>query len=889
MTTNPEAERIKSFKRDDIAQQIEPWDKWGPYVSERGWGTVREDYSADGDAWNYFVHDHARMRTYRRAEDAIAGISDRYQILLFAPVFWNGADPILKERLFGLNPYEGNHGEDVKELYYHLDATPTHSYLKYLYKYPQSPFPYSQLVEENQKRGKNESEFELIDTGVFDKNRYFDIFIEYAKGDIDDICIKIEAINRGPDPAPLYILPQLWFRNTWTWKEEEKQSKFISVESEDPICLVTANQSFSVPKYLLFDYLLDPMYLYAPSQGTPLFTDNNSNQEVLWDVPNETAYVRDAFHRYLIQKEKDAINPDQTGTKAAIKYYFPSIKPNEKAVLHLRLTNRKMDHALRDVEKIIQERKKEADLYYASIHPPQASEEEKKIQRQALAGMIWNKQIYIFNVASWLKGDSNSLPPESHQWIRNIHWRHITSYRIFSMPDKWEYPWFAAWDLAFHAISFSLIDLDFAKHQLWLLLFDQFQHPNGSIPAYEWEFSDVNPPVQAWAALKIFDQEKKKTGVEDFSFLEKCFHRLILNFAWWINRVDAFGNNVFEGGFLGMDNVAVTDRSVKLPPGFLLDQADGAGWVSLFCLNLTRMALRLAKNNPIYESLAIKFFQHFVYVSAAMRKGDVRHYDLWDEQDAFFYSFLRFPDGHVEEHPVRSLVGIIPFFACDTWDDDEIRQFPNFYKAFNWMVEKRVDITSKCVHVIQSEGKIRYVFGLLNPDQIARFLKYIWDPNEFRSEYGLRSLSKYHEDNPAQMHGFSLHYEPGEAVVVIKGGNSNWRGPIWFPLNYFLIETLSRLGKVYKNNIKVKVSGEAPVTLTEMAHSFTQRLLNLFKKTPQGTRPYLGDIEKFQKDPHFRDHLLFYEHFHGDTGRGLGASHQTGWTGLIANLIDEMH
>jgi hypothetical protein len=883
---NPEAKRLDELRRVDIPGHLLSWDKWGPYVSERGWGSVREDYSADGDAWNYFTHEDARKRAYRRCEDGIAGLSDRFQVLLFAPAFWNGNDPILKERLFGLNCYEGNHGEDVKELYYHLDAVPSHSYLKYLYKYPQRAFPYDQLVAENQRRSAHDREYEIIDTGVFDEGRYFDIFIEYGKADAEDICIRIEAFNRGPEAAALHVLPQLWFRNQWAWGPKRLVEPEITLAKEGPFGLVADDKNLASPKYLLFDYHLGHRYLYATPGATPLFTHNDSNKQALWNQPNDTPFVKDAFHRYLVQKE--AVNPTQVGTKAALHYFFPAVPAGKSVVMRLRLTDRKMKDPLHDVDAVIAERKKEADLFYNEVHPKGATEEEKAIQRQALAGMIWNKQTYIYDVSAWLQGDNpNDPPPEAHKWIRNVHWRHIVSYRVFSMPDKWEFPWFAAWDLTFHALSFALVDIDFAKHQLWMLLFDQFQHPNGAIPAYEWEFSDVNPPVQAWAVLKLFELEKQKWGREDYPFLERCFHKLLLNFSWWINKVDSLGNNVFEGGFLGMDNIGFGDRSQKLPPGFLVDQSDGAGWMSILCLNLMRIALTLAKKNSIYESLGIKFFQHFIYVTAAMRKGYWRHYDMWNEQDGFFYSHMRYPDGHTEEIPIRSLVGIIPFFACDAWDEEELKQFPHFFESYKWMMEKRSHLTSKCVQSIPHEAGTHHLFGLLSAHEIEKFLKNIWSPNEFRSDYGLRSLSKYHEKHPAQMHGVSLGYEPGEALEKIKGGNSNWRGPIWFPINYFLIDTLSRLGKVFKNNLKVSVGNESPVNLTQMAESFANRLLNIFKKDGQGRRPVFGDYEKFQNDPHFRDYLFFHEHFHGDNGRGLGASHQNGWTGLAANLIDE--
>lgn len=886
---NPEIERLKEHQREEIPKEVLPWDRWGPYVTERGWGSVREDYSADGDAWNFFTHDHARRRAYRRCDDGIAGLCDRFGILYFSPAFWNGNDPILKERLFGLSCYEGNHGEDVKEIYYYLDATPSHSYLKYLYKYPQAAYPYDQLVEENKRRGLKEREFELIDTGVFEKDRYFDIFIEYAKASEEDICVKIEAFNRGPADAPLHILPQLWFRNKWAWTETRGPEPEIQIEQKEPLCLVADDSRLASPKFLLFDYHLGRRYLYGSPGATPLFTNNDSNKESLWNEPNETPYVKDAFDRYLIHNEKKAINPAQKGTKAALHYFFPHVKAGTSVCLYFRLTDKKMADPLKEIEKVFADRKKEADLFYESIHPKKASAEEKAIQRQALAGMIWNKQIYIYDVSNWLQGDNpKHPPPESHRWIRNFHWRHIVSYRVFSMPDTWEFPWFAAWDLTFHSLIFSLIDIEFAKHQLWLLLLDQFQHPNGAIPAYEWEFSDVNPPVQGWAALKIFDYERKKHGREDIPFLEKCFHKLLLNFSWWINRVDSLGNNVFEGGFLGMDNIGFLNRSEKLPPGYLLDQSDGAGWISLFCLNLMRIALTLAKKNPIYEELGIKFFQHFIYVTAAMRKSYWRSYDMWNEEDGFFYSFLRNPDGTTTELKVRSLVGLIPFFACDYWDEEELKQFPTFYRSYLWMMEKKQNLTSKCIQKVPNSSGCTHLFGLLNAHEIERLLEKVWDPEEFRSPYGLRSLSKYHEKNPAKFHDHLLHYEPGETQERIMGGNSNWRGPVWFPINYFLIDTLSKLGLVFKDTIKVKVGKEKPVTLTEMAQGFAEDLLNIFKKDEKGNRPVFGDYEKFQKDPHFNDYVWFHEHFHGEDGHGLGGSHHTGWTGLIANLIEEL-
>lgn len=888
---NPEQKRLEENAETPGIKlsigAVGTWDRWGPYVSERGWGTVREDYSEDGDAWDYFTHDHARSRAFRRCEDGIAGISDRFQILLFAPVFWNEKDPILKERLFGLSPHEGNHGEDVKEIYYHVDATPTHSYLKYLYKYPQGAYPYDQLVEENQKRGAEDPEFELIDTGIFNEKRYFDITIEYAKASPDDLCIRIEAVNRGPDPAPLHILPQLWFRNQWSWGGT-KGAKEPKIRLEKDSCFIANDDDLASPRNILFDYHLGSFYLYGTPGSKPLFTNNETNFEKLWGKKNKTSFVKDAFHRYLIQKETNAINPQNMGTKGAFHYTFSPIHPGQSVKILLRFTKNPMSDPLKDVEEVLALRKKEADLFYEEIHPPKATDEEKRLQRQALSGMIWNKQHYHYDVGAWLTGDDpQNPPPEEHKHIRNTHWRHVVSMRTFSMPDKWEYPWFAAWDLTFQALTFALVDLEFAKQQLWLLLFDQFQHPNGAIPAYEWEFSDVNPPVQAWAALQLFELEKRKFGREDFAFLEKCFHKLLLNFSWWINKVDSLGNNVFEGGFLGMDNIGFSDRSQKMPAGYLLDQADGAGWISILCLNLMRIALILSRKNPNYEGLGIKFFQHFIFVTAAMRKGYWRHYDMWCEEDGFFYSFLRNPDGSSEPIKVRSLTGIIPFFACDVWDEEELKKFPNFYSSYEWMIAKRSNLTDKCIQKIPHASGSKHLFGLLDAKELKRFLEYLWNPEEFRSEYGLRSLSKYHEAHPVTMFNETLSYEPGESLVKIKGGNSNWRGPIWFPTNYLLIETLFRLGTVFKDGIQICAPGEKPVTLSEMAESFAERLMKLFQKDSKGRRPFHGDPDLFWKDPHFDEHFFFYEHFHGDTGRGLGASHQNGWTGLVANLIDE--
>lgn len=870
---------LKCFMSGDI----HGWDKWGPYPSERGWGTVREDYSADGEAWDYFTHDQARMRAYRRSEDGIAGYSDRFLVMILAPAFWNGQDPILKERLFGLNSKEGNHGEDVKEYYYYLDATPTHSYLKYLYKYPQKAYPYEELLEGNRNRGVGDREFELIDTGIFDDNRYFDIFIEYAKVDKENTCVQIEAFNRGPDSAPLHILPQLWFRNQWAWGASRHPEPSIHFEKS---CFIADDRALSSPSYLLTDYHLGKRYLYVEEGGDPLFTHNDTNKKALWQAANDTPFVKDAFHRYLIQNEKGAINPQKTGTKAAIHYFFPSVPSGKSVRLRLRLSDQPIEKPLDDVESIIAKRKKEADEFFKTIHPASSTAEEKEIQRQAFAGMIWNKQAYLFDVSSWLEGDNpNAPPPPSHKKIRNTKWRHLFGMRIFSMPDKWEYPWFAAWDLTFHTLVIGLMDIAFAKQQLWLLLFDQYQHPNGAIPAYEWEFSDVNPPVQAFAALRLYELEKTKWGREDLSFLERCFHKLLLNFSWWINKIDKYGNNVFEGGFLGMDNIGLTDRSKEMEPGYELDQADGSGWMGILCLNMMRIALTLAKQDIIYESLGIKFLNHFMYIGAAMRNADYRrHYDLWCDTDGFFYSVIRGPNKEYTRVPIRSLVGLIPLFSCDVWDEGDLKSHPEFYLTLQWLLEKKPNHVAKLFHRLPN-GKI--LFGLMEPEEIKRVLEHVWNPNEFRSEYGLRSVSKFHAENPIVFQEHTLRYEPGEALERLKGGNSNWRGPIWFPLNYLLIQALQTLGEGLGDKVKIKTGKEKEVTLCEMADSFRNRLIGLFKKNEKGQRPFFGENRKLSEDPHFQNYFFFNEHFHGDTGRGLGASHQNGWTGLVANLIDE--
>lgn len=855
------------------------WRKWGPYVAERAWGTVREDYSWNGEAWSYFPFEMANSKVYRWGEDGIAGWCDRYQILVFAPAFWNGCDPILKERLFGVNSMEGNHGEDVKEYYFYLDGIPTHSYMKYLYKYPQREFPYRKLIEENQKRTTQDVEYELVDTGILSENRYFDIFIEYAKASPEDICIKIEAFNRGPEEAPLHILPHLWFRNTWAWGDNRLPEPLIIKEkTEKRVCLIADDSQLPSPDSLMFDYHLGNRYLYGPPEGMAIFTDNENK------IPAKS-YYKDGFHKYIINQE-NSINPNEMGTKACIHYFFPKIPPQKSVTLYLRLSDKKMSDPLVDVEKIIFERKKEADEFYAHLHPKGATEEEKLIQRQAIAGMLWNKQVYLFDVSLWLDGDNTYYPPPpSRLNIRNQHWQHLNSMRVMLMPDKWEYPWFASWDLAFHCLTLGLVDIEFAKEQLWLLLFDQFQHPNGQIPAFEWDFSDLNPPIQAFAAWQLYCMQKERFGKEDRAFLKKCLTKLLMNFAWWVNRVDSAGFNVFEGGFLGLDNIAIINRSEKLPGGVRVQQSDGTGWMGMYCLNLMRIALELGKEDSTYEPIATKFFQHFVVIAYAMKKRDDRNYELWSEKDGFFYDVLSYPDHTFKQFSIRSLVGIIPLYAVEVLTQEEIDLFPTFKRDFEWFLHRREKFTEACVDVVSVDGQKKYVLSLLKGNHLERVLKYIWDPNEFRSEYGLRSLSKFHQKNPFVFGDWQISYEPGEALIRIKGGNSNWRGPIWMPTTYLLIKSLQTYSVVFKD--KFIQSGEDSVTLQQMTESFARRLISLFTPNQKGSRPFWGDFP-YAQDPYWKDYLLFHEYFHGDTGRGLGASHQTGWTGLVANLIDEM-
>jgi hypothetical protein len=848
---------------------------------------VREDYSPDGSAWDYLSHDKARSKAYRWGEDGIAGISDRYQLLCFAMALWNGRDPILKERMFGLTSSEGNRGEDVKEYFFYLDNTPTHSYMKVLYKYPQREFPYSQLIEESRRRGGRGSEYELLDTGIFDDDRYFDVFVEYAKADAEDICIRVEVFNRGPEESSLYLIPTLWFRNTWGWTGSAGREPTIRRGIEDECSVLWADDSSADRLHnLIFDYSVGNRFLYGPKGADLLFTDNETNAERVYGAGSlsRKPHHKDAFHRYLIHGE-DSIKQDEVGTKSCMVYRM-RVPAGGSQVLHLRLTPDHRKAPLKDVEKIVATRRQEADEFYESVHPARASEEEKMIQRQAFAGMLWGKQIYLFDVNEWLEGDDRRFPPpHSRKNIRNQHWRHLNSMRILSVPDKWEYPWFAAWDLAFHCTTLALVDAEFAKENLWVMLFEQFQHPNGQIPAYEWEFSDLNPPVHAWAVWRVYNRDLERHGTRDTKFLEKCFHKLLINFAWWVNKVDSQGNNVFEGGFLGLDNIAVIDRSERLPGGAVLEQSDATGWMGFFCLYLMRIALELAEHNKVYEGLAIKFFEHFIYIGSAMKHMGGRQYTLWDEKEGYFYDVLRFPNGEFHKFRVRSLVGLIPMYATEVVEANELESHREFLGSVKWFLSERPDLAVGC-YTDARENKELHVLSILEERQLKAILERLWDEDEFLSAYGVRSLSKHHEQNPFRFGDKEVRYEPAEAESKIKGGNSNWRGPIWFPTSYLLIRSLKKYGDAMGPHWGIERDGRI-ITPTMMAEEIANRMIDLFKRDDKGRRPIYDNIRKFQEDPHWRDYLLFFEYFHGDTGAGLGASHQTGWTGLVANLIHE--
>ncbi len=851
------------------------WRRWGPYLSERQWGTVREDYSPDGSAWDYFPHDMARSRAYRWGEDGIAGFCDDKQQLCLAVAMWNGKDPILKERLFGLTNLEGNHGEDVKELYYYLDATPTHSYLKMLYKYPQREFPYAQLVEENRRRGKDQLEFELLDTGVFEGSRYFDVFVEYAKAAPDDVLMLITIHNRGPEEAAIHVLPQAWFRNSWSWKLDAPKPQLRGDNG----------------RVVLEHPKLGPRTLYADGSPTWLFCENETNVRRLWGQEAD-GFFKDAFGEYVVTGRSDAVNPKQVGTKVAA-HYAMTIPAGGMTQLRLRLVAGSTATPFADFDDIFAARRKEADEFYADLQSGVGDPEANQVQRQAFAGLIWSKQFYYYDVPEWLDGDpTQPPPPPPRRHGRNWQWQHLNNADILSMPDKWEYPWYASWDLAFHCIPMVLIDADFAKEQLLLLNRVWYLHPNGQMPAYEWNFNDVNPPVHAWAAWRVFQIDRKQRGDEgDLAFLERVLHKLMLNFTWWVNRKDVQGRNIFQGGFLGLDNIGVFDRSAPLPMGGYISQADGTSWMAMYCLNLMRIALELALTNPVYEDVATKFFEHFLYIAKAMTNIAECGLGLWDETDEFYYDVLSLPDGRVIPLRLRTMVGLIPLFAVETIEPEMLERLPGFRRRLEWFLDNRPELAA-LVSRWQEPGRgERRLLSLLRGHRMKCLLRRMLDPNEFLSEYGIRAVSRFYRDHPFELpcDGRTLRvaYEPGESKSGLFGGNSNWRGPIWFPLNYLIIESLQKFHHYYGDDFKIECptgSGQY-VTILGIANELTHRLKRLFTRDDSGRRPVFGDNATVQGDPHFRDNILFHEYFHGDTGRGIGASHQTGWTGLIAKLL----
>jgi hypothetical protein len=884
------------------------WKRWGPYLSERQWGTVREDYSPHGTAWDFFPHDHARSRAYRWGEDGIAGISDRRQLICFAVAFWNGRDPILKERLFGLTGNEGNHGEDVKEYYFYLDSTPTHSYMKALYKYPQAEFPYAKLAEKNRSRSREHFEYELLDTGIFDDNRYFDIFTEYAKSSSEDILIKITAVNRGPSEAELSLLPTVWFRNTWSWGRDDYRPSLhaaphLNIPKEHGIpgsSVIEINHRAYGKRWLL-------------CEGEPelLFTENETNVRKLFGAPNRTAWVKDGINDYVVGGHRDAVNPDKTGTKASALYRL-RLAPGASATLRLRLTDQepkvvrmsaprlviaeapKTELLGPAFEPIFAARKKEADDFYAARVPKGLCEDAQNVQRQAFAGLLWSKQFYHFDVRTWLEGDpAGPPPPESRKRGRNREWSNLYNADIISMPDKWEYPWYAAWDLAFHCIPLAQVDPDFAKEQLTLLLREWYMHPNGQLPAYEWAFGDVNPPVHAWAAWRVYKIEKRVRGKADRDFLESIFHKLLLNFTWWVNRKDAEGMNIFQGGFLGLDNIGVFDRSAPLPTGGHLEQSDGTSWMGMYCLNMLAIALELARDNPAYESVASKFFEHFVHIAHAMNDRGGEGIELWDKEDGFYYDVLHLPNGEHHYLKVRSLVGLIPLLAVETLEQDIVDRLPGFQRRMQWFMDNHPDVPDH-IETSQSESRgMRRLLSLVNRAQLEHVARYLLDESEFLSPHGIRAISRFHKDNPyiMQVNGneHRVDYEPAESSTGLFGGNSNWRGPVWFPINFLLIEALQKFHHFYGETLQVELptgSGRL-ASLWEVSAEISRRLTRIFLRSADGTRPVYGGLAKFQQDPNWRDHISFHEYFHGDNGAGIGASHQTGWTGLVAKLIEQ--
>ncbi|TWI52530.1 glycosyl hydrolase family 63 [Pseudomonas duriflava] len=877
MTTHPAPGILNTIEGQRLAgPEADHWRKWGPYLSERQWATVREDYSASGDAWSYFPHDHARSRAYRWGEDGLAGFSDRAQQWCLALGLWNGRDPFLKERLFGLTNAEGNHGEDVKELYFYLDGVPSHAYMRMLYKYPHAAFPYADLVEENARRGLGDAEYEILDTGVFNDNRYFDVTVEYAKNTPDDIIMRVTVENRSAEPGRLHVLPHLWTRNTWSWTGSPKRAHLAL--QDDGHVLATN-----------YDWHDQWATAWGDSSHEWLFCSNETNVQKLEGRDDVTGPFKDGINDYVVDGVADAVRRDE-GTKVAA--HFVLDLPGEgRAQVYLRLAPKEAGPV--EADAVIAERRAEADAYFAELQRNITHEDERNVQRQAIAGLLWSKQLYYFEVNRWLNGDPNlPAPPEVRNHIRNGQWRHLVNFDIVSMPDKWEYPWYASWDLAFQAVAYALIDPGFAKRQLLLLVKDRFMHSNGQLPAYEWNFEDSNPPVHAWATWRVYQQDKSLTGKGDRQFLERVFHKLLLNFSWWVNRKDAEGRNLFQGGFLGLDNIGVFDRSAKLPPGYHLDQADGTAWMAAYALDMMRMALELAKENPVYVDMGVRFFEHFLHIAGAINSGEERHDGLWDEQDEFFYDVLHRPDNTCEPLRLRSVVGLIPLFAVQVLEQREYEDLPGLYGRLRSFLRYRPDLAKLVSRWTEPGQGNRFLLALLRSERTKNLLTRMLDESEFLSEFGIRSMSKAHAESPFEMRQsdgslISARYQPAESDSRLYGGNSNWRGPLWMPINYMLIESLHEFARYYASNFSVEYptgSGQL-ASLEDVANSLSQRLTRLFLKDEEGNRPSMSAYPQLQNDPASRDLVLFHEYFHGETGRGLGASHQTGWSALVALLL----
>jgi hypothetical protein len=867
------------------------WKRWGPYLSERAWATVREDYSPGGTAWEYLPHDLARSKAYRWNEDGIGGICDRRQHICFALALWNGRDPILKERLFGLTGNQGNHGEDVKEMYFYLDSTPTHSFMQFLYKYPQQAFPYEGLERENRERDRKKSEYELFDSGAFHGGRYFDVTVDYAKASPEDILIHIQAANRGPEAAEIYLLPTIWFRNTWSWGEREAKPMLRRIEQLP--AHVTASGSTGIIEL----QQAHSANLWLACEGTPelLFTENETNYQRLYGSENPSPYVKDGINDYVVQGVDGAVNPEAVGTKASA-LYRKMVQPGETVSIRLRLFDAKTRGDLfgTGFDKMFAKRRQEADEFYNTVIPSTVSPEARNVTRQAFGGLLWSKQFYHYVVKSWLAGDpGHPAPPKSRLQGRNREWTHVYNADVLSMPDKWEYPWYAAWDLAFHTVPLALVDSEFAKEQLALMVREWYMHPSGQLPAYEWAFNDVNPPVHGWALWRVYKIEKKRRGYGDTVFLQRVFHKLLLNFTWWVNRKDTEGRNVFQGGFLGLDNIGVFDRSAPLPTGGFVQQADGTGWMAMYSLNLLAIALELAQHDPSYEDVASKFWEHFLYIANAINHLGDENLAMWHEADGFYYDVLCLPQGEQVPLQIRSMVGLIPMFAVLTLEPEWVEKFPGFKRRMEWFIEHRPDLTKNVASMSASGEGERRLLSIMNPHQLRRVLKVMLDEEEFLSPYGIRSLSRAHKDKPFSLwaHGseYRVSYEPAESGTGVFGGNSNWRGPIWFPVNYLIIESLQKFHRYLGDDFKVECptgSGQM-MTLWEVATEISRRLIHIFMPGPDGTRPVHGETPEFAHDPHWRDLVLFYEYFHGDDGSGLGANHQTGWTGLVAKLMQQ--